>query len=493
MIRVALISHSGFIAGAERMLLNLAVSLRDDPDFCPVVLIPGEVESELAQALTAECVEWRPCPQAGHYLEKQPSEAGDYIRRSVAAARTIADLLWSVGADVVLINTLTNLAGPMAARFAGLPYVLWVHGIMDIAQVARPSAVKDLCDSFIAQSACKVVCCSESTASGLKALMAIDAEPVWNWTKPTDTALEPSRPRRICMLSTLQRHKGVEVLLEALALLRAEGLEVGLDVHADGPLRSTLQARADSLGVSPLVEFHGRTNDVTKVYRASAATVMPSFIEPFGMVAIESMSFGTPVIASRVGGHLEIIEDGVSGLLYEPWSARELADRIRTIVSDGGLAERIGRAGQERARLMFSGRQSVKRFKEIFVEVRQCEGRRNDHWDKVFALIDVGTSKTHSSPEPTVSYRSHVGPSNLEERIDALENTQMALAEVQLELQAVRHRLAAISSAATWRIGAPLRLVLRRMPGRLWLRRITRAAWRRTAKRGPSPTEHPDR
>src|SRR3990172_3547851 len=143
--------------------------------------------------------------------------------------------------------------------------------------------------------------------------------------------------------------KGLETLLESFSQLRQERAPTclivggGLDEPANGQL-SALQARALALGIEERVWFLGAQPQERLPYFYSAAqvTVMPSYYESFGMVALEAMACGSPVIASRVGGLTVTVEDGVNGFLVPEGNAVELAHRLDQLLNGEALRRRLG-------------------------------------------------------------------------------------------------------------------------------------------------------
>jgi D-inositol-3-phosphate glycosyltransferase len=99
----------------------------------------------------------------------------------------------------------------------------------------------------------------------------------------------------------------------------------------------------DEVGISDLVAFVGSRAQDTLAYYYSAAEVcvVPSYYESFGLVALEAMACGTPVIASRVGGLLHTVEDGVNGFLVPSGDAQALAEKLRMVLCDAELRQRL--------------------------------------------------------------------------------------------------------------------------------------------------------
>ncbi len=147
--------------------------------------------------------------------------------------------------------------------------------------------------------------------------------------------------------------KGLDTLLDAVARLRANGrparlLIVGGD--ADEPMsehEASLRRRIARLDLADSVCFVGpQPQSVLPVYYTAAdVTVLPSYYESFGMVALEAMACGSPVIASRVGGLVTTVRDGVTGFLVPDGDVEALAERIGALVADPDLRWRVGREG----------------------------------------------------------------------------------------------------------------------------------------------------
>ncbi|MBI2197331.1 MAG: glycosyltransferase [Candidatus Rokubacteria bacterium] len=149
----------------------------------------------------------------------------------------------------------------------------------------------------------------------------------------------------------LQPIKGLETLLEAMTALdgAAQLLIVGGDQdepengHAD-----YLRERVSVLGLRERVSFLGAQPQerLRLFYAAADATVMPSYYESFGMVALEAMACGSPVIASRVGGLTTTVRDGVTGFLVPEGDAGALAERVALLLEDRGRRAQLGREAQ---------------------------------------------------------------------------------------------------------------------------------------------------
>jgi glycosyltransferase involved in cell wall biosynthesis len=190
-----------------------------------------------------------------------------------------------------------------------------------------------------------------------------------------DPAPLPDAPR-LAIVGRLIPIKGHEVLLRALAAVRKGLPEVTLDVAGDGPLGGELRATAARLGLGDAVTFLGHVSPAASVLDHAHVVVVPSFGEGFGMVALEAMERGRPVIASRVGGLPEIVDDGRTGLLVPAADADALAGAIRELVSDPERAEAFGRAARARAAEQFSQERCTDRIEELYRSALAAAGDR---------------------------------------------------------------------------------------------------------------------
>jgi len=148
--------------------------------------------------------------------------------------------------------------------------------------------------------------------------------------------------------------KGIDTLIEALALMQKAGVVVCLtviggdsndDQEAENDEIARLQMIREQYGLKDLVAFIGRRDQDTLPYYYSAAeaVVVPSQYESFGMVALEAMACGTPVVASQVGGLAYLVQDGITGFTVPVDEPEALAERLTRLVNDTALKQEMGK------------------------------------------------------------------------------------------------------------------------------------------------------
>ncbi|HEY8531603.1 MAG TPA: glycosyltransferase family 4 protein [Limnochorda sp.] len=189
----------------------------------------------------------------------------------------------------------------------------------------------------------------------------------------------PDQPMILAM-GRLVPEKGFHVLLDAFRLVLERTLKAKLVIAGEGPQRRALEEQAARLGIAQHVYFKGFVNDPVRnrLLRVADVAVFPSLYEPFGIVALEAMMAGLPVVAARSGGLAEVVEHGETGLLVPPDDAGALADALVPLLVSPGLREHLGRKGQERARSRFGWTRVAERTLELYTRV--LEERRQVRW-----------------------------------------------------------------------------------------------------------------
>ncbi len=168
-------------------------------------------------------------------------------------------------------------------------------------------------------------------------------------------------------------NKGLLDLVDAFAQVLREAPDAHLVlVGEDGGMRSAVEARSRSVGVEGRLHAVGHLEDerwIAAAYREARLAVLPSEYEAFGLVLLESLAQGTPVVASRVGGIPEVVEDGKAGLLVPPKAPSDLAAAIVRVWNDPALARRLGEYGRTEVVPRFTWEALADRLDQLYRRV----------------------------------------------------------------------------------------------------------------------------
>ncbi len=165
----------------------------------------------------------------------------------------------------------------------------------------------------------------------------------------------------------LSQEKGVDVLLQAMSILKKGRLVIA----GDGPDEDMLRTKTLDMGLEN-IEFVGRKTPsaIMKLLSGCLAAIVPSiWLENFPYSVMESMSSGKPIIGSRIGGIPELVENGQTGLLFEPGNAIQLAERMERIIGNPEEAARMGLAGREKALGLYTSDKHYSAIMDLYSEV----------------------------------------------------------------------------------------------------------------------------
>jgi glycosyltransferase involved in cell wall biosynthesis len=262
---------------------------------------------------------------------------------TVAARRASRD------ADVVHAHWLPSAVPALATR---RPVVLQLWG----SDVALAQRVRPLARALVRRAAV-VVCASTALADDARALGARDVRVIPSGVAIPEGVGEPEDPPHVLYVGRLSEEKGVRELAEA-----TDGLP--LVVVGDGPLRSLLPQTA---GFVP-------PRELGPWYERASVVVVPSRREGYGVAAREAMAHGRPVVATAVGGLVDAVEDGVTGLLVPPRDPAALGRALGRLLEDAELRERLGCNARERAVARFSVSAAARATAAVYRDALGTEG-----------------------------------------------------------------------------------------------------------------------
>ncbi|MCL5410696.1 MAG: glycosyltransferase family 4 protein [Patescibacteria group bacterium] len=167
-------------------------------------------------------------------------------------------------------------------------------------------------------------------------------------------------------VGSLNVQKGQEYLIEAMSLMKLKYPLATLEIIGDGPLKNPLKLKAKELGIERNVSFLGYKENIEKYIKHWDVFVLPSVSETFGIVVLEAMRAGVPVVASNVGGVKDIITNNVNGILVKSKNPKEIANAALKIIGHPALAAKMKRSGKERVR-DFSWQKKIKELENSYL------------------------------------------------------------------------------------------------------------------------------
>jgi rhamnosyl/mannosyltransferase len=297
--------------------------------------------------------------------------------------------LWGHDADCVVLHEPNPIAGTAVwLRTPARRLIIWHHSDLLRPSWALPTYSRIVQTSLYRRADCVIVsspslAAESPLARGARHVAVIPFGVDLDRYKRVDAACAArvdairarTRGPRLLFVGRLVYYKGLHVLLEA-----ARRWPGSVIVAGEGPLDGELRAQAASLGVSDRVTFPGRIADEELIayYHACDALVLPSVAptETFGVVQIEAMAAGLPVVSTRLPtGVPWVNQDGVSGVVVPPGDVNALGDALARLASDAALRRRLAEGARKRAEALFSRDRMIQLFRHVVETVVRAPER----------------------------------------------------------------------------------------------------------------------
>ena len=181
-------------------------------------------------------------------------------------------------------------------------------------------------------------------------------------------------------MASAERYKGLDDLIEATSELRNSFNDLHLVVVGGGDDLPRLRKLATSTGIADSVDFLDRIPQaqLAACYANAYLFALPSTGEGFGLVFLEAMAFGQPIVATACGGTMDVVVDGINGLLISPRDIRCLVDALGRLLRDESLRERLGQNGAEMVRSKFGFEAFKGKLADILTDVELRPSFRAD-------------------------------------------------------------------------------------------------------------------
>lgn len=383
---ILFVHQSSEMYGSDKVLLFLAQGLQLMGEFHPVVVLPQE--GPLYDALLASNVEVH-VGEVAKVSRAAFSPMGliRLARQTLKAIRCLDTVVGGRPVDVVHSNTLAVLSGAVWALLQRKKHLWHVHEIIlspKLVSKAFPYLVKRLSDRVMSNSTLtEQWLLAEQPSLASRSVVVFNGLP--SVVRPSEQAVLSFRESVgaengdlvVTLAGRINRWKGQELLLEAATELKRRGhlgklrfVIVGSAASGLEHLLGQLKAQAASAGFDERCSFVPFIDDIWPIWFGTDIAVVPSTEpEPFGMVAIEAMGAGVPVIAAGHGGLLDIVVHEETGLLFAPRSSSDLANAIYQLASNDALRARLGQAGAKRQVELFSVGSQVEHTSQVYREM----------------------------------------------------------------------------------------------------------------------------
>lgn len=349
-LRVVLFTDADVFAGTERHMLDLARGLR-----------------AAGAAVTLAC----PSPSALEDAARKEDLPFLMIQKhgllDRAAVRTLARLLRSGDVDIIHAhNGRTALAASAAVRRAGRGRCVMTQHFLHpnhATQRGLKAFLSGLAHHWVIKQMSQVVAISEAVRAAMLArrevpdgkitvipngIAAPDAGALGAARETRQSlGIAPDAPLVVCA-ARLEAEKDIASLVSAMSEVKDVLPAARCLIAGDGSLRPALDQQIQRLDLGGVVQLLGFRPDAPALIAAGDLFVLPSLAEPFGLALLEAMALGKPVVATRAGGPMEIVEEGQTGLLVPPSSPDNLAEAIHRLLADPSEGRRLGGNGRAR-------------------------------------------------------------------------------------------------------------------------------------------------
>jgi L-malate glycosyltransferase len=390
--RVVYTNHTGKVSGAEKILMSMLRGL-DQSRYDPSVLCPAE--GNLQQLLEAEGVPCATIPTLQARFTWRLSELLRYVASFTNVIIATRRKIEHCDPDFVHANTVRSGIAATLATLGTDRTVIWhVHDTLPRHPLS--TAIRTL--AYLSRRT-RIIAVSNATAEAFCGYLPFKKRlsVIHNGTDLNNFPLKhrgKSRLKRelglskqaflICAVGQICARKGLKELLEAFSHIYDDAPQAHLAIVGK-PVFSHEEAYCDELmsmtiaaGTSDRVHFIGERNDISTILQSTDLLVLNSFEEPFGLVLVEAMSSGTPVLATRTGGIPEIVTDSESGWLIEKGDIAGLASKLLQLSRDADSLERVVRVAHDVVCPQFSLERFLSRLHTFYAGLTQLPGAGRD-------------------------------------------------------------------------------------------------------------------
>lgn len=277
-----------------------------------------------------------------------------------------------------------DIYGFLAAKFAGVKVIVSTkHNPDDFRKTQSPAI---LLDSFIANHTHKIIAVSCAVRDFLIKYQKIKPEKIEVIYNGID--IEKFTPKKekqqakialnlkpenfiIGCIARFNAQKGHKYLIEAIPNIIANIHDVHFIFAGIGPLSDTIRKQAEMLKILDKITFLGLRTDIAAILNAMDIFVLPSLWEGLGIVLLEAQAAGVPVVASKVDGIMEVVQDNKTGVLVLPEDSEQIAQAIISLIKHPDMAKSYGMTGRQYVTQNFSIEQMTKKIESLYLNIQE--------------------------------------------------------------------------------------------------------------------------
>lgn len=375
-IKIAFLNHTAIIGGAERSLLDI-LKLIDKTKFTPIFICfeDGPLVKEIVELGTVEVIV---IPFSESVLKYNRDKKSVFQLFSVLSLykplKKLMKYLKRNNIDILYTNSMkAHFIGLFSGKLLSRKVIWHVRDILD-------DGINKKIFVFLGKRVDKIICISKAVTKQFKTNPNLEV--VYNGISPTDNINLQRKNRsnfQIAIIGQIANWKGQDVFIKAAIKLHNEFPDINFLIIGDVLFDKNEEVKYKNglLGLAEnhdYIKFLGHRNNVREIINDVDIIVHASKrAEPFGRVIIEGMASAKPVIASKIGGPIEIIEDGVSGILFDPDDISALTNSIKELVIDKEKYSKIAEGGHKRFIDNFDIRITLQEIEKGILEIYESK------------------------------------------------------------------------------------------------------------------------
>lgn len=374
-INVLFVTHYRELYGANNSLLQLILELKEK-GINPIVLLPDyEIKPDNDLGIVLDTLDIRHL-DAKIRFDKHTDwkkSAVSYLR-TLSYRKAVANVVRGLDFQLVHSNSSTISVGAYIAKKFGKPHIWHIREFGDLDYGMKTPFCKSF-QKIIYQGHNSFIAISEAIRKHYAPWIGSqDIRVIYNGIKPSPKRIPMQKEIvDICIVGHIQKEKGQMEIIEALNELvhtrNVQNLHLTMVGGSDSQYLDKINEYIEKNGLSGFVTMTGRRNDVPELLTKMDIGIMTSFHEAFGRTTVEYMMAGLAVIASDGGANKEIIEDGITGLIYKSGNPTALADKIEFLINKPEQRELIAQRGQNSAEQKFSSKANSDAIFDLYKEV----------------------------------------------------------------------------------------------------------------------------